>query len=249
LNIADTNQSTEELRTAVNDKLNIISNSLASLDSSVASYELRVARLESQLASAETRLLEAENNLATFEAATNDTLSAMLETESMLTSRVLNHEERIKALEDKIATLSVEGGGTLPANVVTQDSAGNVTLAGIFKAEKVEAKGVVAGSYSVKNDSSAPTTGDGEVIAVKTDADHDGWDDVTKVDGKSARVKTEAMSVTAKIFVTFEGDPGSRWWVEKVKDPDTGKLVAFSVNVAEAVKQDVKFSWFIVESH
>ncbi len=136
----------------------------------------------------------------------------------------------------------------MPANVVTQDDKGNVTLAGIFKAKKVETEGVVAGSYSVKNDSSAPTTGDGEIISVKTDADKDGWDDETKVDGKSARITTDAVSETAKIFVTFEGDPGSRYWVEKILDPETGKLTAsFSVNVSEAVKTDVKFSWWIVE--
>jgi hypothetical protein len=124
-----------------------------------------------------------------------------------------------------------------------------VTLAGIFKAKEVETNGVVAGSYAVKNSNDAPTAGDETIVAVKADADGDGWDDETKVDGKSVRVKTDAVSETAKIFVTFEGDPGSRYWVEKVTDPETGELTnSFSVNVSEAVKQDVKFSWWIVES-
>lgn len=50
-----------------------------------------------------------------------------------------------------------------------------------------------------------------------------------------------------KIFVAFESDPGGRWWAEKIKDPDTGEYTSFSVNVSEAVKKDVKFSWWIVE--
>ncbi|KKR43351.1 MAG: hypothetical protein UT79_C0006G0003 [Candidatus Moranbacteria bacterium GW2011_GWC2_40_12] len=114
---------------------------------------------------------------------------------------------------------------------------------------KVAADGVVAGSYAVRNEEDAPTTGDGTIISVKTDADSDGWDDETKVDGKSARVQTKAVSESAKIFVTFEGDPGGRWWVEKITDAEIGKLTdTFSVNVSEAVKKDVKFSWWIVES-
>jgi hypothetical protein len=247
LRIENQTNDVSELQAAVNEKLSIVSGELSSINSRLADGSAAFADIKTRLAQAEAKLAESENNLATFETATNDTLAAMLETENMLTERVLNHEDRIKALEDRIAALSVTGGGTLPANVVTQDEKGNVTLAGVFKSEKVEARGVVAGSFAVKNDENAPTTGEGEIVAVKTDADGDGWDDETKVDGKSARVKTDAVSETAKIFVTFSGDPGSRYWVEKIRDAD-GKLTnQFSVNVSEAVKKDVKFSWWIIE--
>jgi hypothetical protein len=68
------------------------------------------------------------------------------------------------------------------------------------------------------------------------------------VDGKSARVATAAVTETAKVFVSFEGDPGARYWVEKIRDAE-GKLTGqFSVNLSEAAKNDVKFSWWIVES-
>jgi hypothetical protein len=117
-------------------------------------------------------------------------------------------------------------------------------------AEKVTTDGVVAGSFAVKNEKSAPTTGNENILAVITDADGDGWDDETKVDGKSARITTDAVTETAKIFVSPEGDPGSRYWVEKIKDPETGNLTnSFSINVAEPVKTDVKFNWWIVESN
>jgi hypothetical protein len=238
----------------MDDKLKIISNSLSALNSRTTASETEVTTLKSNLAAAETRLTAAENNLAVFETSTNDTIAAMLDTENMLTEKVLSHEDRIKALEDKMATATISPSGEIPSNVVTQSADGNVKLAGIFKAkevqvEKVEADGVVAGKYSVKNESEAPTTGDGVIVSVKTDADSDGWDDETKVDGKSVRITTKAISKDSKIFVTFEGDPGSRYWVEKITDLETGELTNnFSVNLSEAAKKDVKFSWWIVES-
>ncbi|MDI6777891.1 MAG: tail fiber domain-containing protein, partial [Patescibacteria group bacterium] len=255
LKISNQAQNVDELQTAVNEKLNLVGASLNEQGSMINDQQSQLSSLASQLSNAQTRLLEAENNLATFETATNDTLSAMLDTENMLTERVLSHEEHIKALEDKLATVTIctEGNpcpssGGLPDNVVTQDTQGNVTLAGIFKSKKVETEGVVAGSYAVKNDSEAPTTGEGTVVSVKVDANNDGWDDETKVDGKSARVTTDAVSETAKIFVTFEGDPGSRYWVEKIRSAD-GKLTGeFSVNVSDPVKKDIKFSWWILET-
>ncbi|MDD5489726.1 MAG: tail fiber domain-containing protein, partial [Candidatus Moranbacteria bacterium] len=241
-----------DLQAAVNNKLSIVSNNLAVLDSRTTSDEADIVNLKTSLTAAETKLQADENNVAAFETSTNDTLSAMLETENMLTEKILSHEDRLKALEDKMATMTVSAGGAvaaIPANVITTDASGSAALAGIFKAKGVQADGVVAGSMAIKNDknSDAPTMGDGEIISVKVDADSDGWDDETKVDGKSARVKTDAVSETAKIFVSFEGDPGSRYWVEKIKDAD-GKLTnSFSINVSDPVKKDTKFSWWIVE--
>jgi hypothetical protein len=256
LQITENSAGVSELQTAVNDKLNIISQSLAlgSADSrtlgvQVDAQEQEITDFKTQLAAAETKLQTDENNLATFETATNDTLSSMLETENMLTERVLNHEDRLKALEDKLATMTVSAGGKIPDNVLMQDKNGNVQIAGIFEAKVVDAKGVVAGSYAVKNtDEGAPTTGDGKIASVKTDADGDGWDDELNIDGKGVKIETKAVSETAKVFVTFEGDPGARYWVEKTTDSLTGEFTGFKVNLSEATKQDVKFSWWIVES-
>jgi hypothetical protein len=210
--------------------------------------------LESRLTFAENSLVESEHNLITFEKGTNDTLSSMLDTEDMLTERVLDHEDRIKSLEDKLATATVTAGGEIPANVVTQDASGNVTLAGLFKAKEVEANGVVAGSVTVRNEkeSAAPTMGDGEIKPVPVDVDGDGIDDVTKEpvaesDGKIVEINTKAVSETAKVFVTFENDPGARYWVEKVKDSVTGEYTGFSLKLSEVARSDVKFSWWIVE--
>jgi hypothetical protein len=239
-----------ELQTSVNDKLSVLGATINAQSAAINNQTQDISAMKTQLASAQTKLAEDENNLLTYETSVNDLLTSMNETETMLTQKVMNHEDRIKALEDQMATMSVTAGGTIPSNVVTQDTNGNVTLAGVFKAKQVEANGVVAGSVTVKNlTPEAPTVGDGTIVAVKTDANGDGWDDVTKVDGKSVRVTTAAVTETAKIFLSCEGDPGSRYWVEKIRDPKTGELTGeFSINVAEAVKADAKFSWWIVEA-
>ncbi len=249
LKISESANTISDLQTAVNDKLEIISNSLALTDAKLTDGEASFADLKTRLAAAETKLQTDENNLAAFESSTTDLLSSMMDTENMLTEKILNHEDRIKALEDKLAAMTIPAGGTIPANVITQDASGNVTLAGVFQAKVVQTDGVVAGSYAVKNDEASPTAGEGKIVAVKTEKDNDGWDDETKVDGKSARITTDAVSETAKIFITFEDDPGARYWVEKITDPKTGELTnTFSVNVSDSVKKDTKFSWWIVES-
>ncbi|KKR43350.1 MAG: hypothetical protein UT79_C0006G0002 [Candidatus Moranbacteria bacterium GW2011_GWC2_40_12] len=87
-----------ELQTAVNDKLNIISQSLALGEANSQTLGERTEELETKITAAQTRLAEAENNLAAFEASTTDLLASMMETENMITERILSHEERIKAL-------------------------------------------------------------------------------------------------------------------------------------------------------
>ncbi|MCX6762418.1 MAG: tail fiber domain-containing protein [Candidatus Moranbacteria bacterium] len=224
------------------------------LDTGMSLSEAEKTDLETRLTAAENSLVENQHDLITFEKGTNDTLSSMLDTEDMLTSRVLDHEDRIKVLEEKLATTTITAGGEIPTNVVTQDAFGNVTLAGIFKAKQVEANGVVAGSVTVKNEKEgvAPTMGDGEIKSVPVDADGDGIDDVTKKpvvpsDGKTAEINTKAVSETAKVFVTFENDPGSRYWVEKVQDGATKEYTGFTLKLSEIAKSGAKFSWWIVE--
>ena len=164
-----------------------------------------------------------------------------------------------------MATLSIQGGGTLPGNVVTQDDTGNVTLAGIFKAKVVQSDGVVAGSFAVKNDDTAPTVGDAVIFPVLEDKNGDGINDVTgdpmpkdengdgindvtgkpivDSDGKTVEVKTKAVSSTSKILVTPVGDTPVSWIISAV---DEGK--GFTISLDKETLKEVKFNWWIVES-
>jgi len=231
----------------MDDKLKIISNSFTALDSRMTASETDITDMKKRLVTAETKLEDDENNLLTYETTVNDLIQNMLDTETMLTQKVMSHEDRLKALEDKVATLSVQGGGTLPGNVVTQDSSGNVTLAGIFKAKEVQTGGVVAGAYAVKNDSAdAPVVGTAVILPVPVDENHDGIDDNTKKpivesDGKSIEVQTQAVSEKSKIFVT--ADQPEKIGVTKVKDGES-----FVIAVDQAVAENLNVNWFIVES-
>ena len=180
------------------------------------------------MAAAETKLQTDEKNLTDFEKGTNDTLSAMLVTENMLTDEVTNHEDRIKVLEAKLATLAVSTDGatvTIPANVITQDASGNATLAGIFTA-----KGIVAGSVDAKNlKLGAQTSGSGTLKAGQTEI---------------IIPSTEAKA-DSKIYVTPTGKlSGEGLYVnmKKVKDGES-----FTVELdGPALDTDADFNWLIV---
>lgn len=150
----------------------------------------------------------------------------MLETENMLTERILGHEDRIKALEDKVATLTVTSGGQVPANVVTQDEDGNVTLAGIFKAKIIQTEGVVAGSYAVKNDGTKKVIGTSKIP--------DGEKKIT--------IETTAAASNSQIFVTPKVPLGQSLAVVSIDD---GK--SFTVEMKDAEDKDIEFFWWIVE--
>ena len=224
--ISDEIQSLNDQNVGMDDKLKIISNSFTAIDSRTTQNETDITNLKTNLATAETKLQEAENNLATFETSVNDTLSAMLETENMLTERILGHEDRIKALEDKVATLTVTSGGQVPANVVTQDEDGNVTLAGIFKAKIIQTEGVVAGSYAVKNDGTKKVIGTSKIP--------DGEKKIT--------IETTAAASNSQIFVTPKVPLGQSLAVVSIDD---GK--SFTVEMKDAEDKDIEFFWWIVE--
>ncbi|HLM84192.1 MAG TPA: hypothetical protein VK254_03210, partial [Candidatus Bathyarchaeia archaeon] len=227
LKISGSASGTSSLQTAINDKLTIVSNSLTAMNSSLAVNTADVADVKTRLAAAETKLQTDEDNLTNFEVSTTDTLQSMLETENMLTEKVLNHEDRIAALEAKMTAMTITAGGTIPDNVLMEDQNGGLTLTGIFEAEEV-----VAGAYSVKNDDLAKkTVGDDSILAGNI----------------QQAVLTKAVNESSKIFVTFESDPGARYWTEKTTDEVTGVFTGFTVKLSDPAQADVKFSWWIVE--
>jgi hypothetical protein len=232
LRISESKIDVAGLQAELNDKLDFISGALSRDYERLGNLEADVSDIQTRLAAAETKLIEQENNLASFQVSTTDTLSAMLETENILTERVLNHEERIAALEAKLAVMTLCSGGEtcpssggFPSNVIMADASGNARLAGVFEAE-----GIVAGSYAVKNDPNKKTTGTGEFLEGESEKMF------SKTDDKIA------ITESAKIFVTFENDPGARWWVEKNSD-----LSGFAVKLSEPASGITKFTWWIVE--
>ena len=194
---------------------------VSSISGNMSQNEAEKTDLESRLTAAETKLQTDEKNLTDFEKGTNDTLSAMLVTENMLTDEVTNHEDRIKVLEAKLATMTVSTDGatvTIPANVITQDASGNATLAGIFTA-----KGIVAGSVDAKNlklgtqtsGSAKILSGQIEIIIPSTEAKADSKIYITPTGSTFGKIlyvgKEEKDIVPGESFkVKFDGDPAAK---------------------------------------
>ena len=282
LQITKQTSDVSELQTAVNEKLNVISGSLASTDSKLAAGEVAFTSLKTQLDDASAKLEEQEKNLLAFETSTNDLLATMMQTENMLTEKVLEHsarlqtaEDRIKALEDKMAAapatvVTVAGGaGEMPKNVVTADTTGNVVLAGIFKTKEIQAevgtfKGALqAGSVQADTVAAKDVTADGVVagsFSVKT-----GDDSVKKTIGDGVILKVVkdddgdgVDDVTGSdgksIFVKNETvKKDSRIFVTANTMLDQPLVVTgikegegFKVEKKSPTNQDIDFSWWIV---
>ncbi|MCX6766588.1 MAG: hypothetical protein NT170_02295, partial [Candidatus Moranbacteria bacterium] len=199
------------------------------------------ADLEARLTVAEEKFKAQENNLADME---NKFLKELNTAYELLNGNDKLLNNRIDDLEAKIATLTITAGGEIPANVITMDASGNAILKGIF-----EAKAVVAGAYTVKNEkgTDAPTMGDATINPVPVDADGDGIDDVTgkaavPSDGKTVKVLTKAATSSAKIMVTPVGSVPVNWIISSVDD---GK--SFTITLDKETAGSVKFSWWIVE--
>ena len=118
---------------------------------------------------------------------------------------------------------------------------GDVSLLG-----SLEANGVVAGAFTVKVvDTKSPTIGEAIILAVTKDDNKDGVDDVTGSDGQSIEIKTKAVSDTSKIFLSPKSKKALSYPLT-ITETKNGEY--FKVEVPEAVKDDLTFDWWIVDS-
>jgi len=215
----------------VSDKLTLVGSAINEQEAKIGSLQSQFTDYQLQITEAQTRLLEAENNLAAFEASTTDLLASMMETENMITERILSHEERIKALENKMALMTVSPGGEIPSNIVTLDETGSAEIAGIFKAKEVEtgkvaADGVVAGSYAVRNEEEDSATLGRATI---------------KAGDKFVIVPTKVANEAAQIFVTPKVPLIQSLAVTETLDDES-----FKVEIKEPIDEDIIFSWWIL---
>jgi hypothetical protein len=58
----------------------------------------------------------------------------------------------------------------------------------------------------------------------------------------SAEIRSNQIMANSKIFITFRGDYGSRWWINY---QEKGLAI---INVADPVAEDIKFDWWIVQT-
>jgi len=126
-----------------------------------------------------------------------------------------------------------------PETLVLKDAEGNVDL---LKG-KLEAEGLVSGVLTIKVvEEEKKTIGKDKIYKVDKDENGDGIDDDYNTDGKSVFVKTKAVSLSSRIFITPKvavSEPLAMTGIEEGN--------GFWIKVKSAVSEDVEFDWFIVE--
>jgi|GEM_PF-4282267 len=112
------------------------------------------------------------------------------------------------------------------AAIISTNGSWSVTSDGQLAALKVEAKDIVAETFTVKAAAAAPerTVGVGRIQA--------GYDAALV---QNAKVKPDSL-----IVVTFEGNPGANWWIDEKLDGH------FVLKLAQGAHTDLKFTYWIV---
>ena len=136
----------------------------------------------------------------------------------------------------------------------TQDTAYLKVLLGLGRTEnpqdvdilgKLHAEVLEGGTLSISvNDPEAATIGEGEITAVRKDEDADGKDDQSGSDGKTVFIKTKAVGVSSRVFVTAKSAIDQALAVTEIKAGE-----GFTVSVKNAVAEKASFDWLIVEEN
>ena len=165
----------------------------------------------------------------------------MTETENMLTQKVLDHEDRIKALEDKMATMTVSTDGTIPTNVVTQDAGGNVILTGVFQAKTVQAQtGSFAGALAADTVQAKVLGAESLKLGDQTSGTATMKAGQTEITISSTEAKSDS-----KIYITPTGKLSGRSLYVNMKKVVGGE--SFTVDLdGDPLDADVDFNWMVV---
>ena len=178
--------------------------------------------------SVDENLLTINNKFATIDTQLASSASELADSKTITTKLQTQIDElklqnqKYEAFDSLIANISNID------NLIFKDSLGNLDLLG----GKLTASEIEAGVLTIKVvDLASPTIGTG----------------VIKAGESSVIVSTKAVGATSKIFTSFEKNPGSSNWVEKVTDPATGQYVGFKILVANQTAEDVLVDWWIVQ--
>ena len=186
---------------------------------------------------------------------TLDSQGAIINEQGTIINSMINDQgtmnNQITDLESQMADLKAQAQSVIDFSVALRtesllykDETGNLNL----EEGTLEASGVVAGAFTVKiSDPERKTIGTAEIASVKIDEDLDGYDDLTLSDGKEIKILTKAVSATAKIFLTPQGNPGGAVWTEKTFDATLGEYTGFTIYTSAGVGENVKVDWFIIE--
>ena len=226
----DTNITTlTGLQTSVDEQLTTIGTSLNANTKSISDQAASLTALDARATAIET--FDAQQTTL------NTTLQAQIDQLKLLTDA---DNQALNIAQIGLNTTDISFIKTLLG--IDTSAPGDVKLSGMLTAKVVD-----GGALEIEvADETHRTIGTAAITAVKTDANNDGTDDNTGSNGKLVDVKNTNIDDKSKVFISFEGNPGSYSWVTKDKDSD-GNYTGFTINTKDPVSADANVDWWIVE--
>ncbi|MFA5986944.1 MAG: tail fiber domain-containing protein [Parcubacteria group bacterium] len=141
-----------------------------------------------------------------------------------------------------------------PERIVYTDEKNGLTINGIIVADKIVAQEVEAGKLTITRSGDDATTGTATICPKDMIVDTSGkcetnTDSDAKVsNGKDLFVKSDFINENVAVFMSFENDPDTTSWVEKVKSDDGDEYTGFKIRLRDAVTDKVVVHWWIVDA-
>jgi hypothetical protein len=217
LKTAENIETIKEFKESVDKNLAVISSNFESLDNNIDRNEKNVESLETR-----TEATEAKNN---------------------------DLSSRVSVLEFSLSESQLAGERLeFLTQILNPAEDGSLTIYNDLNLEgRLSAEEVVLNKITIKTDSEETrTVGQAVIVGLAKDEDADGKDDNTGADGKSVIIKTRMVTESSKIFLTFENNPQSLYWAEKVTN-ESGALIGFKILLNSPASADIKVSWWILE--
>jgi hypothetical protein len=197
---------------------NLISKDVKDISNNLKDYNLRIADLE-------TNSVKYENGIT------------VLET---LTTALQSQIDELQKNVDAALLSEIDTNYKMLMTVLNTDKDGNVNILGNITAQKIVVNGIETGEITIIiSDKDKKTIGEA-TITIDGTVDSDG----NSSDGKSVIIKTMAVDDNSKIYLTpLKSTNNQVLYVGKIKSKES-----FEVKVDDAVKEDIKFNWWIVSS-
>lgn len=209
-------------------------------------FDLNLGNISKGLAVVSDRIINLETSLEVFDSQFLDITSRLYNQENITISLQAQIDEIKRGSISDLSLAKVDLNSVdieLIKQVLGFESVlnpGDISLTGIITTEGVESKKLTI----INIEKGKETIGSAKILAVKKDDNEDGIDDDTGSDGKSIVVETLEIYENSKIYITPNDSTGNQVpFVDNIVE-----FESFEIKFDEPVGNDVKISWWIVDT-